>query len=86
MPKDKKQEAGIRITIKSSMNGFVVEGCPAGAHPMGEDISYVYKSMDEVIKNLPSIYSVLEQREDKPDEEEIDNMEKELNKEEYGNS
>lgn len=83
MPNKITQESGITITIRSSMNGFTVDGHPAGSHPMEDDVSYVYKTIEEVIKELPSIYSVLADSSDGPkNEEDLDKLEKEANEEE----
>lgn len=79
MPKDKTQESGITITIRSSMNGFTVDGHPAGNHPMEDDVSYVYKTIEQVVKELPSIYSVLSEDSDPKTEEDLDNLEEEAN-------
>jgi len=72
MPKDKKQEAGISINIRSAANGFTVSGYPASSRSVGrgeDNIEYVYKTLDQVIKELPAIYSVLQSSESKPKNE-----------------
>ena len=82
MPKVQTQEPGVSITIRSSMNGFTVDGHPAGNHPMEDDVSYVYKTIDEVVKELPAIYSVLADLTEGPKtEEDLKELEAEANEE-----
>ena len=55
---------GVRVTIEQADNGVIIKACPhSGDGPMVEsdeykDKTYVFSTLDEALKEIPSIMSV----------------------------
>lgn len=78
MPEDAKFNSDITIVIHTAANGFVVKGHSG----MGDNkMKYVYKTMDEVVKNLPAIYSILDRQKEPENEASMSRMKIAINSE-----
>ena len=50
----------MRVTIKMVDNGVVVDACKSGDSPDGyQEETYIYKTLDEALKEVPAMFSVL---------------------------
>lgn len=77
-----KEKQDVTITIESAENGIVVKCC-YGDGMEHEDINYVYKTINEVAKALPGIFSVAEAEAPMEDEKSMEKMKNSLKKEDY---
>lgn len=73
----------IRVTVEMVRNGVIVEGYPKSNGVGGDVLKYTYDSLDEAIKELPAIFSVLKDGKEYTKTErkaEVENLEKEINR------